>query len=62
MDVLAEDNIRGYDADGRLLYDTRTDEAPLKAPDTIRMEPHAPHRVENLSRKPSRLLRVELKQ
>ena len=62
MYVMAEDNIRDYDADGRLLYDTRTDKAPLKAPYTVWMEPQAPHRVENLSKKPLRLLRVELKQ
>jgi quercetin dioxygenase-like cupin family protein len=60
--VMAEENIRDYDADGKLLYDTRTDKAPLKTPYTIWMEPQAPHRVENLSKQPLRLLRVELKQ
>jgi mannose-6-phosphate isomerase-like protein (cupin superfamily) len=62
MYVMAEDNIRDYDADGKLLYDSRTDKAPQKTPYTIWMEPQAPHRVENLSKKPLRLLRVELKQ
>lgn len=62
MYVMAEDNIRDYDADDKLLYDSRTDKAPLKTPYTIWMEPQAPHRVENLSKKPLRLLRVELKQ
>lgn len=62
MYVMAEDNIRDYDADGKLLYDSRTDKAPPKTPYTIWMEPQAPHRVENLSKKPLRLLRVELKQ
>ena len=61
MYVMAEDNIRDYDADGKLLYDSRTDKAPLKAPYTVWMEPQAPHWVENLSKKPLRLLRVELK-
>ena len=62
MYVMAEDNIRDYDADGKVLYDSRTDKAPPKTPYTIWMEPQAPHRVENLSKKPLRLLRVELKQ
>lgn len=61
MYVMAEDNIRDYDADGKLLYDSRTDKAPPKTPYTIWMEPQAPHVVENLSKKPVRLLRVELK-
>jgi len=61
MYVMAEENIRDYDAQGKLLYDSRTDKAPLKTPYTIWMEPQAPHRVENLSKKPLRLLRVELK-
>jgi quercetin dioxygenase-like cupin family protein len=62
MYVMAEDNIRDYDAEGKLLYDSSTDNARLKSPYTIWMEPQAPHRVENLSKKPVRLLRVELKQ
>ncbi len=62
MYVMAEDNIRDYDADGKLLYDSRTDKAPAKTPYTVWMEPQAPHRVENRSKKPLRLLRVELKQ
>jgi mannose-6-phosphate isomerase-like protein (cupin superfamily) len=62
MYVMAEDNIRDYDADGKLLYDSKTDKAPPKTPYTVWMEPQAPHLVENLSKKPLRLLRVELKQ
>lgn len=62
MYVMAEDNIRDYDADGKLLYDSRRDKPPGKTPYTIWMEPQAPHWVENLSKKPLRLLRVELKQ
>lgn len=60
MYVMAEDNIRDYDAEGKLLYDSRRDKSPT-TPYTIWMEPQAPHRVENLSNKPVRLLRVELK-
>ncbi|HZI85201.1 MAG TPA: hypothetical protein VFD48_00095 [Pyrinomonadaceae bacterium] len=61
MYVMAEDNIRDYDADGKLLYDSRADKAPPKTPYTVWMEPQAPHVVENLSKKPLRLLRMELK-
>lgn len=60
--VMEEENIRDYDADGNLLYDTKTDKNPMKTPYTIWMEPQAPHSVENLSKKPLRLMRVELKQ
>jgi len=60
--VMEEENIRDYDADGNLLYDTKTDKNPMKTPYTIWMEPQAPHPVENLSKKPLRLMRVELKQ
>jgi quercetin dioxygenase-like cupin family protein len=60
--VVEEENIRDYDADGNLLYDTKTDKNPMKTPYTIWMEPQAPHSVENLSKKPLRLMRVELKQ
>ena len=60
--VMEEENIRDYDADGNLLYDTKTDKNPMKTPYTIWMEPQAPHSVENLSKKSLRLMRVELKQ
>ncbi len=62
MYVMAEDLIRDYDAEGKLLYDSRTDTARMKTPYTIWMPPQAPHSVENLSKAPVRLLRVELKQ
>ena len=62
MYVMAEDLIRDYDRDGKLLYDSSTDTARVKAPYTIWMPPQAPHSVENLSKTPLRLLRVELKQ
>ena len=62
MYVMAEDLIRDYDAEGKLLYDSRTDKARLATPYTIWMPPQAPHSVENLSKTPLRLLRVELKQ
>jgi mannose-6-phosphate isomerase-like protein (cupin superfamily) len=61
MYVMEEDNIRDYDSDGKLLYDSRTDKAAVKAPYTVWMDPQAPHSVENRSKKPLRLLRVELK-
>lgn len=62
MYVMAEELIRDYDRDGKLLYDSSTDQARLKSPYTIWMPPQAPHSVENLSKTPVRLLRVELKQ
>ena len=62
MYVMAEDLIRDYDSEGKLLYDSRTDKARLTTPYTIWMPPQAPHSVENLSKTPLRLLRVELKQ
>ena len=62
MYVMAEDLIRDYDSDGKLLYDSRTDKARMQTPYTIWMPPQAPHSVENLSKAPLRLLRVELKQ
>ena len=62
MYVMAEDLIRDYDRDGKLLYDSSTDKARMKTPYTIWMPPQAPHSVENLSKTPVRLLRVELKQ
>jgi len=62
MYVMAEDLIRDYDREGKLLYDSRTDKARMKTPYTIWMPPQAPHSVENLSKTPLRLLRVELKQ
>ena len=62
MYVMAEDLIRDYDSEGKLLYDSRNDKARLATPYTIWMPPQAPHSVENLSKTPLRLLRVELKQ
>jgi quercetin dioxygenase-like cupin family protein len=62
MYVMAEDLIRDYDRDGKLLYDSSTDTARMQTPYTIWMPPQAPHSVENLSKTPLRLLRVELKQ
>jgi hypothetical protein len=62
MYVMAEDLIRDYDHDGKLLYDSRNDNARSKTPYTIWMPPQAPHSVENFSKTPLRLLRVELKQ
>jgi quercetin dioxygenase-like cupin family protein len=62
MYVMAEDLIRDYDRDGKLLYDSSGDTARMKTPYTIWMPPQAPHSVENLSKTPLRLLRVELKQ
>lgn len=60
--IMSEDNIRDYDAEGKLIYDSTTDKNKRTPPYTEWMEPQAPHAVENLSKTPLRLLRVELKQ
>jgi len=60
--ITSEGDIKDYDASGKVIYDTKTDPNPMKAPYTIYMEPQAPHAVENLSKEPLRLLRVERKQ
>lgn len=50
------------DADGEVILDTRDLPDPPTFPLTMWKEPEAPHSVENLdSRKPIRLIRVELK-
>ena len=50
-----------YDADGKVLLDTRKLEKALTFPMTMWKGPEAPHAVENLSELPLRLIRVELK-
>jgi quercetin dioxygenase-like cupin family protein len=59
--VTAEDDIQDLDASGKVLYDTKTDKNPMKAPYAVWMGPQAPHLVINRSKNPLRLLRVELK-
>ena len=50
------------DANGNIVFDTRTLDAPLTYPLTMWKEPEAPHSVENLSSTITlRLVRVELK-
>jgi mannose-6-phosphate isomerase-like protein (cupin superfamily) len=59
--VISEGEIKDYDANGNVIYDTKTDPNPMKAPYTIWMDPQEPHAVENFSKEPLRLIRVELK-
>ncbi len=50
------------DAGGKVIFDTRSLQTPLKLPLTMWKEPEAPHSVENLSNsKTIHLVRVELK-
>ena len=50
------------DANGKVLFDTRTLSTPLTFPLTMFKEPEAPHSVENLSKTVTlHLVRVELK-
>jgi hypothetical protein len=50
-----------YDANGKVLLDTRKLETPLTFPLTMWKEPEAPHAVENIGDQPIHLIRVELK-
>jgi len=59
--IIAEDDIQDFDANGKLLYDTRSQASPPKTPYAEWMPPQAPHRVVNRSKNPLRLIRVELK-
>jgi len=59
--IIAEDDIQDFDANGKLLYDTRAQTSPPKTPYAEWMPPQAPHRVVNRSKNPLRLIRVELK-
>jgi mannose-6-phosphate isomerase-like protein (cupin superfamily) len=59
--IIAEDDMQDFDANGKLLYDTRSQASPLKTPYAEWMPPQAPHSVVNRSKNPLRLIRVELK-
>jgi mannose-6-phosphate isomerase-like protein (cupin superfamily) len=59
--IIAEDDIQDFDANGKLLYDTRSQASPPKTPYAEWMPPQPPHRVVNRSKNPLRLIRVELK-
>jgi hypothetical protein len=50
-----------YDANGKVLFDSRSLTAALPLPMTIWKDPEAPHAVENLDDKPLHLVRIELK-
>ncbi len=50
-----------YDANGKVLFDSRSLTAALTLPMTIWKDPEAPHAVENLDDKPLHLVRIELK-
>jgi hypothetical protein len=50
-----------YDANGKVLFDSRSLAAAPPLPMTIWKDPEAPHAVENLDDKPLHLVRVELK-
>ena len=50
-----------YNADGKILFDSRTMATPPVLPMAIWKDPEAPHAVENLDDQPLHLVRVELK-
>lgn len=58
---LSIDDFQDFDGNGKLLHDSRTDEALPKTPFIFWKDPEAAHRVVNRSKKPLRLVRIELK-
>jgi hypothetical protein len=62
MYLMQEGVYRDYDAEGRLIEEVKQALPASKFPMTLWLEPQAPHAVHNLDTKPTRLIRVELKQ
>ena len=61
MYLMQEGVYRDYDANGKLVEEVTTPPPASKFPMTLWLDPQAPHSVHNLDSKPTRLLRVELK-
>jgi mannose-6-phosphate isomerase-like protein (cupin superfamily) len=59
--ITAAGDFVDHDGAGNVIFDTRTLKVPLPVPLTMWKEPEAPHSVENLSKAPLHLVRVELK-
>ena len=62
MYLMQEGVYRDYDADGRLIESVDVAPDPSRFPMTLWLDPQAPHAVHNLDSRPTRLLRIELKQ
>jgi len=62
MYLMQEGAYKDYGADGRLLEEVKVPPSASQFPMTLWLEPQAPHAVHNLDSRPTRLLRVELKQ
>jgi hypothetical protein len=61
MYLMQEGAYRDYDANGRLVEEVKEAAPASEFPMTLWLEPQAPHAVHNLDEKPTRLLRIELK-
>ncbi len=53
--------IQYYDAEGKVVFDSRTSNEPRTPPMTSWLEPEGLHAVENVGDKPFHAIRVELK-
>ncbi len=61
MYLMHEGIYRDYDTNGRVLEDVTKAPPESQFPMTLWLEPQGPHAVHNLDSKPTRLLRIELK-
>jgi len=62
MYLMQECIYRDYDSKGQLVEAVDTPPPSSRYPMTLWLEPQAPHSVHNLDSRPTRLLRIELKQ
>jgi hypothetical protein len=62
MYLMQEGIYRDYGADGSLIEAVDTAPPASRFPMTLWLEPQAPHAVHNLDARPTRLLRIELKE
>ena len=61
MYLMQEGLYRDYDEDGRLIEEVTVAPPASQYPMTLWLGPQAPHAVHNLDSRPTRLLRIELK-
>jgi predicted metal-dependent enzyme (double-stranded beta helix superfamily) len=61
MHVDEPSQIQYYDAEGKMVFDSRTSDKPRTSPTTSWLEPEGLHAVENVGDKPFHAIRVELK-
>jgi hypothetical protein len=61
MYLMQEGIYRDYDAKGKIAEEVKQAPPASQFPMTLWLEPQAPHAVHNLDARPTRLLRIELK-